>query len=779
MKYYLKKTTFIVGMLLICSLFSFTYVDKIFAESIEGSNGVDVVFVIDASGSMQRSDPQGLTSEAMKMFIDMCHAKGDKGGMVAYSDKIIKEYALKYMNSESDKSLLKGTLTGLELGNWTDIGLGLKRAVTMLKDGHDKKNRPIVILLSDGKNDPQRDKKASQDDLTAALNDAKAQHFPVYTIGLNADGTVDKNQLEAISKETTGKNFITNSAEELPRILREIFADNSKLKILQERTIVGNDDFQDVKINIPDSSVAEANISILSSKPVELKLKNAKGNEVKLPSEKILYTTSNNYSMLKLVSPEKGDWLLRIKGISADKMDISLISNYDLKAELKLNPDSNFHKGDKIELNAYVQSNGQKLDDKELYSTLKANIYVKNLGNGEIKQFPMQLQDGIFTMEFIVPDTNKYDIQAKIEGPGFIRESEVRNIMTENKIPTVTKKIEDLTLWNKKVKEVSLADYFIDGDNDKLSYSASSNDIDSSNLKVSGNNLIIQDGKWGINTITITVDDGKGGQISTELIVKIYPLLYAASGAVALLILILLIASISGLFKKSRQDVAVQRIEYKITRTTESPQYKARNHSMSGFAARNLMNLNLANIKLNQLRKLSLNDLVTEDTHDIIFKILILKKIDQSKSIYEREICEKIENLSELEKNQLFEALKRLYIDSNENFTKASYLIFKYKNINADNFDIIRILRDSPVEYDSIDNLIKYIMSIKGLAGVIRYLNHLSKYREDYGLGASYFEELLPAIIDEYSLHKTRSYRRLDKELTNIFKNIRKTENIT
>ena len=70
------------------------------------------------------------------------------------------------MNTEADKTALKNTLTSLELGDWTDIGLGLNRA---------------------------------------AINEAKAQNFPVYNIGLNADGTVDENQLKLISSETNGE----------------------------------------------------------------------------------------------------------------------------------------------------------------------------------------------------------------------------------------------------------------------------------------------------------------------------------------------------------------------------------------------------------------------------------------------------------------------------------------------------------------------------------------------------------------------------------------------
>lgn len=595
MKYFQKKIASIIAVFLVFLIFNFLNFYVILAQNNEDSSMVDVVFVVDSSKSMKASDPEGLTAEAMKMFIDMCHVKGDKGGMVAYSGDIIKEYKLNYLNSVADKSALKDTLTGLELGDWTDIGLGLKKAVSTLKDGHDKNNKPIIILLSDGKNDPQRYKAASQDDLAAGLNEAKVQNFPIYTIGLNADGTVDKNQLELISKETNGKNFTTNTANDLPQILREIFADNSRLKISQQQTIIGNDEFQDVKINIPDSNIVEANISILSSKPVELKLNDTKGNEVKIPSEKVLYTNSNKYSMLKLISPEKGEWLIRIKGSKADQIDISLISNYDLKTVISLNPETNIHKGDKVEVSAYIESNGQKLEDNEFYAALKATLYVKNLESGETKELSMTSKDNKFVEELTIQDENSYELIAKIEGPGFIRESATKNIGAVNRAPSVTKKINSLVLWNKNIKKINLSEYFNDWDNDKLNYAVSSGSLDTLNLKINNNILEIQGRKWGKDTITVIANDGKGGKVSSEISVKVNLVFYIVAGLAGLLIIIIFAVLIRKIIQKNSESPTGQmmvQIRYDVTGSVSSQQYKPLSQFKGSFSTHNLLNLN-------------------------------------------------------------------------------------------------------------------------------------------------------------------------------------------
>jgi len=554
MRCFKRKTALILITIFIISVFNLSLIKPASAENAEYASKVDVMFLLDASKSMTASDPQGLSAEAVKMFIDMCHIKGDKGGMVAYSGNIVREAPLSYLNSEGDKTALKNTLTNLQLGNWTDIGLGLKRAVSAVKEGHDANNKPIIILLSDGKNDPQRSKTASQDDLAAGLNEAKFQNIPVYTIGLNADGTVDKAQLEYISNETGGKSFITNNANDLPQILRDIFAESSRLKISQHVTVTGTGEYQDVPINIPDSNIVESNITILSYYPVELALTDYSGNAVAIPSEKVIYTKSNRYSMVKLVSPGKGTWTLKAKGSAGDSIDISLISNYDLKTVMGVSPDKNIFKGDKIAVTAYVESNGQKLEDSEFLSTLKSTLYMKNLENGSISEIPMAASGNAFSTEFNLPDDKSYELIAKIEGTSFSRESDAKIIGAQNRTPVVSGKSGSIILWTKDVKKINLAQYFTDADSDKLTYKASSSSLDILNMKVNVDNLELQARAWGSDKITVIADDGKGGKAERVLSVHIWFLIYILPVALAIL-LILALAGFSIKRKKDKEKI--------------------------------------------------------------------------------------------------------------------------------------------------------------------------------------------------------------------------------
>ena len=197
---------------------------------------------------MNKSDPEALSIEAFKMFIDSCSIHGDRIGAAAYTDEIVKEIPLKDIKSTYDKELLKISLENIDKGNYTDIGLGLKKAVGLLESAPPSLNRPMIILLSDGRNDvkgSERTEEESKEDMAEAIDKAIENEYKIYTIGLNANNAVDVDELNKIAQDTKGHAFITDSAEELPKILNTIFTDYV-LAYNNPPEIIGK--IQDIKI---------------------------------------------------------------------------------------------------------------------------------------------------------------------------------------------------------------------------------------------------------------------------------------------------------------------------------------------------------------------------------------------------------------------------------------------------------------------------------------------------------------------------------------------------
>ncbi len=422
----------LLAMVLLVSLLSGARMTFAAASGNTGSSGaagsnIDAVLLLDVSNSMKSSDPQKLGNEAMKLFIDMLPAQGDRVGVVAYTDQIEREKALTSLNSSDSKASLKRFIDDLNRGPYTDISIGMGEAISILQDGARQGSEPMIVLFADGNNDLNSNagKTNSQADqqLKAAVDNAKKLGYPVYTVGLNADGKLNQQALANIASETGGKSFVTSSADELPQILSEIFAAHQQVNVVPVDSITGNGQFQNVKINIPNASVKEANISIMSSQKVEVKLIDPDGKAVAVPSDQVSVSTSKSYSLVKLLNPQQGDWTLQVKGADKDKIDINLIFNYSLELALEPLASKSYSKGDKIDISAYMTSNGQKLTDASQVGSLKAVLNVTDLDSGAKSQVPLTTNGTQFTGTFEVPDNHRYQLVVRAEEQSFYRET--------------------------------------------------------------------------------------------------------------------------------------------------------------------------------------------------------------------------------------------------------------------------------------------------------------------------------------------------------------------
>lgn len=392
------------------------------------TSGIDAVLVADVSNSMNTSDRDKISNEAMKMFVDMLPVQGDKVGIVAYTDQVEREKAMLEIQSDADKSSLKDFIDQLGRGPYTDVSVGVAEAVNILNHGADPSHSPMIVLLADGNNDFNKTKGRTQAqsdaDLAKAVKEAQDQGIPVYTIGLNADGKLNKNALADLAQQTGGKSFITDTPDDLPQILSEIFADHAKLNVVKLPSVTGNGSYQEVTVNVPNDSVLEANISIMSSKPVEVQLTDPSGQAVDLNSDAAKLSTSKSYSLVKLLKPQEGDWKLRVKGAPKDSIDINLLFNYDLQLVVDPIKTKSYTKGDKVDLAAKLENGGQPLQDNDLYTDMKATLVVKDVDTGKSEEQPLENTGSGFAGTFEVPDNHNYELVIRAEEDSFYRESE-------------------------------------------------------------------------------------------------------------------------------------------------------------------------------------------------------------------------------------------------------------------------------------------------------------------------------------------------------------------
>ncbi len=197
------------------------------------TEGIDIVLVLDASGSMLAEDFNPNRMEAAKQvaaeFID--GRSNDRIGLVIFAAESFTQCPLT-MDYPVLKNLLRSIKQGM-VGDRTAIGLAIANGVNRLKDS--KAKSKVMILLTDGVNNS-----GEVDPITAARI-AATFGIRVYTIGVGAEGQapyprqtpfgirrqlvpveLDEKALTSIAQMTGGNYYRATDNRTLRAIYKEI-----------------------------------------------------------------------------------------------------------------------------------------------------------------------------------------------------------------------------------------------------------------------------------------------------------------------------------------------------------------------------------------------------------------------------------------------------------------------------------------------------------------------------------------------------------------------------
>ena len=195
--------------------------------------GIDIMMVLDASGSMQFSDFDDDRRSRFEIAKDEAiqfikKRTDDAIGLTMFGNVVISRVPLTV-----DKAILEDIIKKLELGvidpSGTLLSTSIIAAANRLKTSQAKSK--VMIVLTDGA--------PSQGDLSpqAAVDIAKQLGIRIYTIGIGSDkgrvwidpmhglvqqGGVNKDLLTAIAQQTGGKFFMARNAKDMREIYNTI-----------------------------------------------------------------------------------------------------------------------------------------------------------------------------------------------------------------------------------------------------------------------------------------------------------------------------------------------------------------------------------------------------------------------------------------------------------------------------------------------------------------------------------------------------------------------------
>lgn len=211
------------------------------------TEGIDIVLVLDISGSMLAEDfsPNRLVAAKQVAEDFIAGRTNDRIGLVIFSAESFTQCPL-----TTDYPVLTNLLREVKNGmiaDGTAIGLALANAVNRLKDS--KAESKVIILLTDGVNN-----RGEIDPLTAAKI-AATFGIRTYTVGVGARGTapypvqtpfgvrrqmvpvdLDEKTLETVASMTGGKYFRATDNAKLASIYREIDQlEKTKIEVMAYR----------------------------------------------------------------------------------------------------------------------------------------------------------------------------------------------------------------------------------------------------------------------------------------------------------------------------------------------------------------------------------------------------------------------------------------------------------------------------------------------------------------------------------------------------------------
>jgi hypothetical protein len=182
-----------------------------------------------------------------------------------------------------------------------------------------------------------------------------------------------------------------------------------------------------IDINIPNSYVAEANILMQSGEQlIDVSLKNPDGGQVELAeSNNVYFSREDKYSIIKIVSPAKGNWLLGVKGVRDDEVMISLLYNYDLSLSARIQESGPFTEGSEVTvIGEFLDIWGKPLAAGISAATIGQAV-VKDGSGSVLEEIDMKNDGSRLSAKYTLPTGHSSVVfVVNSSGDGFYRESE-------------------------------------------------------------------------------------------------------------------------------------------------------------------------------------------------------------------------------------------------------------------------------------------------------------------------------------------------------------------
>lgn len=461
----MKKLNKFLTLLIGIVLYGIMLAQNTWAEEyVSVKSGLDVIFVMDYSGSMKSNDPDAIAQGMVKAFIDIVHATDIHVGFVAYNDQLLAATQPLPVKTNEERQTLKTLIDKSGYSGNTDIGLGLRYAYDLIRQNSDRKK--AIILISDGESDLKgsstgRVLENALQDVEYVTSECKKEAIPVYSIAFGEyDGNVKS--LEKISGQTGGEMYTVKKPETLIQVLYGIFENNMDYRIEKITDGIYAAGRQDILVKLDEPYVDEVDVLLISPQTI--------GSVEVIYGEKEAETILlKNYAVAKLenIDEQIKELVVRTETVKNQELQVYLIAYRNLTPVLLTEP--LVDKNSSLTYQVYFKDKNETIiTDEAFYHHFFYTFALSK--KGEKETLEAEIRNGRICGEIILNHAGTYFLEGRLDDhmgkvvfPTI--EIQVQNRCPEGGLP-VNEKYTILT----KEQMFPLDEYFSDPDGDNLTY---------------------------------------------------------------------------------------------------------------------------------------------------------------------------------------------------------------------------------------------------------------------------------------------------------------------
>lgn len=278
-----------------------------------GAPGADIVLLLDRSGSMQKSDPDGLAVTGAKVLLGMLDP-ADRVAVVAFDTTA---RTLLPLSAVGDGAPARAAIDrmGKPAGEWTDIKGALARAVGVL-DGQAMADRqPAVLLFTDGRPEVQQGgdglPPGYREELAATISRIAGRNIPVFTVGLGQGA--DFATMGQIARGTWAEPFAATSATQVVRLFQDVLSriKERHVAFAVDEELAPGQSGQVHRFQVPPYT----RLLTLTAVGGQVRIKGEAAGGTPLEQAPGLKSSQGgNYQVVTVPNPAPGDWVVQLEG---------------------------------------------------------------------------------------------------------------------------------------------------------------------------------------------------------------------------------------------------------------------------------------------------------------------------------------------------------------------------------------------------------------------------------------------------------------------------------